>query len=306
METNNPNVIGSSGNITALYRMMLEKLHTDGEMQQISRVGSTIELRNAISVLENPYSRYITDHARKHSIKYVKAEFLWYMIKNRNKAFIADFADMWNKVSDDGVNVNSNYGQKVFAKSRDIYNEEEPYNQFDHVLNELLVSPDSRRAIWLYHDVNDILNNTKDFPCSIVSQFMIRNNKLHQTVYMRSCDAIFGWCNDIPAFSLFQEMLLRKLQVKYENLHMGNLTHIAGSLHIYEHHWKLLDNIYDTQHTPNYFGEVFPKMSITDVDQLMALSSIHDVQSFRNSKSEFLNYLVEDVIPDPNSSGRGD
>lgn len=250
-----------SNNITDLYLKLLKCLKEKGELFE-SRAGLTKELIGTISILTNPRTRYILDPLRKHSIDYVKKEFIWYISKDNSVEEIAKASKFWLTVSDDGKTVNSNYGKTIFTIVSGT-----DKTQYDIVKEELKRNPNSRRAFWYYNLFSEHyskMSQTKDFPCTILSQFLIRNNKLHQIVYIRSCDLIYGWSNDMPFYSLMQEMLSIDLGVK-----LGHLIHIAGSLHIYERHFKL----FETDFSKKYSNKenikkqiVFPKMTKKDVE----------------------------------------
>jgi thymidylate synthase len=61
---------------------------------------------------------------------------------------------------------------------------------------------------------------------------------LHQVASMRSSDLILGIAYDIPAFTLFQELLALELGVE-----CGSYTHTSNSLHIYSRHDDMIQNI---------------------------------------------------------------
>ena len=60
---------------------------------------------------------------------------------------------------------------------------------------------------------------------------------------MRSNDIIFGMCNDIFNFALFQQLMLNELREIYPDLELGSYYHQAGSLHLYDMHYNMRDNI---------------------------------------------------------------
>jgi thymidylate synthase len=60
---------------------------------------------------------------------------------------------------------------------------------------------------------------------------------------MRSNDAVYGFCNDVFAFSLFQQLMLNELNLRGMNLKLGHYHHHAGSFHIYEQHYTMMDEV---------------------------------------------------------------
>ena len=49
---------------------------------------------------------------------------------------------------------------------------------------------------------------------------------------MRSNDLVFGLCNDVFTFSLFQQLMLNELNQSGLSLELGSYHHHAGSLHV--------------------------------------------------------------------------
>ena len=84
-------------------------------------------------------------------------------------------------------------------------------NQWNYCLEELLKDPDTRRATIAINQPFHKAQNPNDYPCTQYIQFFIRENRLHLCVNMRSNDAVFGFCNDVFTFSLFQQLMLNDL-----------------------------------------------------------------------------------------------
>jgi len=74
----------------------------------------------------------------------------------------------------------------------------------------------------------------KDFPCTLHGIFMIRDNKLHLTINMRSNDLMLGLVYDMPWFVSLMYKMVDELKDLYPELEVGYYTHIVHSLHIYE------------------------------------------------------------------------
>jgi hypothetical protein len=60
---------------------------------------------------------------------------------------------------------------------------------------------------------------------------------------MRSNDAVFGYCNDVFNFCLFQQMMLNELKMRGLSVSLGSYYHSAGSMHIYERHFPLMEKV---------------------------------------------------------------
>jgi len=111
-------------------------------------------------------------------------------------------------------------------------------DQYFFVLEELERDPDSRRAVIYIGDQGDLESTLHfgetDQPCTLTWQFFLRNGALEMLVNMRSWDIVWGLTYDIPSFTSVQRSLAWALGVE-----VGQYTHVAGSAHVYERHFKL-------------------------------------------------------------------
>tara|TARA_B100000287_G_scaffold429773_1_gene483733 strand:+ start:16 stop:864 length:849 start_codon:yes stop_codon:yes gene_type:complete len=188
--------------------------------------------------LRDPRKLSIDHPSRKFNPGYSVLEFLWYLSGHRKTNNIGKCANIWLKIQDEVNEVESNYGTYILGK------------QWDWILNELATDRDSRRATIVIHQPYHKTKNPNDLPCTQYLQFFIRENKLHLGVNMRSNDIIFGFCNDIFNFALFQQLMLNDLNEFIEQhctdtkkVELGTYYHHAGSLHLYDMHYDMRDNI---------------------------------------------------------------
>lgn len=200
----------------------MNKIYIDicSKLLKAPEVGNTKELNNFKFVLDNPHNSIITLNSKHLSKKYLLAELLWYVSERNDKEFIGQFASLWNNISDDGVTNNSAYGYILGKKYG--------FNQIEQIIELLKKDPNSRRAVLNISDpvINRI--TTKDMQCTVCLQFLLRNNKLHCTTYMRSNDVWFGLPYDVVYFTFLQKYIACQLQVN-----LGTYTHFVGSMHMY-------------------------------------------------------------------------
>ena len=149
---------------------------------------------------------------------------------------------IWQQVADKDGFINSNYGWCIYS--------EENGNQFTKVVDELLASPLSRRATMIYNrpsmheDYNK--NAMSDFMCTYSTQYYIRDGLLHASVFMRSNDAVFGYKNDYAWQRYVQEEVLAAVNGRKGTVYgLGDLHWNAGSLHVYERHFKFVEEMYE-------------------------------------------------------------
>lgn len=246
--------------LTEMYVKLLMKLYINGTERE-SRVGKTKELIGVSLCIGNPRARLIVEPIRKHSLRYIVKECKWYFSGDYNITEIAKMAKLWYLVSDSHDMCNSNYGAKLFHHKVDRH-----HTQFDFVIRQLRFNPETRRAIFFLNlfdrDYKQMLD-TRDFPCNIAAQLMKVNDRLDMFVFQRSGDLVYGLTNDIPFFTIVQEMIARLL-----GWELGHYHHYVTNLHIYEKHFDKLKGMHfkwklDEREIP------FPPMDIRDARALV-------------------------------------
>lgn len=206
-------------NIDDIYLELIKQLFEEGKT-----VGNTLELSNVKFVLKSVGGNRtpilnLTD--RNFSIEYLLAELVWYFSGDNSMKFISKFGSIWEKLSDDGETNNSAYGY--------ILQQKHGFNQVDKIIELLKIDPNSRRAVLNLNVPNKKVIETHDEPCTIALQFLLREDKLDCTVMMRSNDIWFGLPYDVVFFVELQKYIAKQLDV-----HAGDYTHFAVSLHMYE------------------------------------------------------------------------
>lgn len=199
-----------------------------GGVKQVSRDGEVVgEIINATTVLSDPTNNIMKNSLRNLPMKYAIGELLWYMSHNNKLREIQKYTKGWDRMSDDGVTVNSNYGWCI----RDKYG----FDQWEWCKQELNNNPNSRRAVIHIKEPSD--KESKDVNCTVCLQFFIRDEKLYCTTYMRSNDIWLGYPYDVFQFTCMQILMSMELGIE-----LGTYTHIAGSLHLYGRNYVNIDN----------------------------------------------------------------
>lgn len=215
----------------AWYEKLTEGIkHGDTEE---SRDGAVVgEIINAITVIEDPTRCILKSPIRKLPMRYMIGELLWYLSGNKNLSAIQLYTKAWDRMSDDGETVNSNYGNRIQNAVDEV--DGKLFDQMKMVEHLLSVDPNSRQAVIHIKQARDVfVNPTKDLNCTVCLQFFIRDGKLYMTAYMRSNDLWMGFPNDVFQFTCMQIYLAMRL-----NVGLGTYTHIAGSLHLYERDYQ--------------------------------------------------------------------
>lgn len=213
------------------FKNIYRQLKEDGKIVK-PRGLKVLEIENFQYKFE-PYVRFVNFPSRKLNLDYIKREFQWYLKADQHDLSITNHAKLWQDMVTKNQTINSNYGQYLFGSE----------GQIHQVFKTLLDDKDSRRASMVILSKQHILSNDKDLPCTYALNFRIRSNKLNMSVHMRSQDAIYGLASDIPAFSFIHEMVWTLLKDHYKQLKYGTYHHSVDSLHVYEKHFKLLNDI---------------------------------------------------------------
>ena len=213
------NVMVKSKNVDDAFMQWYDILSNMG-IEQDSRDGEVIgEVINAITVIEDPTRCIMSNPIRKMPMRYAVGELLWYLSGNNNLSEIQKYTNSWDRMSDDGTTVNSNYGYCIQRKYG--------FDQWDYIKKMLTQNPESRQAV--IHIKTASAASSKDVNCTVCCQFLIRENKLYMTTYMRSNDIWMGFPYDVFQSTAMQILLSMQLGVE-----LGTYTHIAGSLHMYK------------------------------------------------------------------------
>lgn len=194
---------------------------------------------------------------RRLNYHFAVAEFWWIATGRSDVESIAAYMREIAKFSDDGISFFGAYGPRWRA-------------QIGPVVKKLRSDSDSRQAVittwrpevWAHGD-------TKDYPCTISTQYLVRDGKLNAIVTMRSWDAWLGMAYDVFNFARLQAIVAGEL-----HLPVGWLTVNAGSLHLYERNLvtaQALLRAYGGVHHPEHPSRPLPALPGFVPDHLASL-----------------------------------
>jgi thymidylate synthase len=165
----------------------------------------------------------IYNEKRGLGYRFMAAEAAWILEGRDDVKSIAPYSKEISKFSDNGETFFGAYGPPI-------------NQQIDYVIRTLANDRDSRQAaltIWRQNPAP-----TKDVPCTVALQWLIRDNKLHCVATMRSSDLWLGHPYDIFNFSAVSFGIMIALNQSLSSrgkwpVSLGNLFLNAGSKHIY-------------------------------------------------------------------------
>ena len=118
---------------------------------------------------------------------------------------------------------------------------------------------------------------------------------------MRSNDAVFGFCNDVFTFCMYQQLMLNELnaRVSGDKIELGHYYHSAGSFHIYESHFAMMDKIvanYGANHPDSIPYPDLKKYTLRDSLTRNKLWQMHvNLPSYKLTKEE-INTRTEEKM----------
>lgn len=158
----------------------------------------------------------ILDPIRKLNYTHSFGEAAWIVSGDNSLGGIKRYLRKWADFSDDGFTLNGAYGP--------------PFReQLAYIVKTLNADRFSRQAVMTIWRPRP--TPSKDIPCTVAIQFLIREGKLHVVVSMRSSDAWWGLPYDISTFAFMAYAVAMHLNNPPE---LGEGVLNIGSAHIYE------------------------------------------------------------------------
>ena len=182
---------------------------------------NTKALFNVGFYLQSPMDNKITNKERNWKEEYAEAEWQWYLSGDRSieklGKIYGKIPPIWERMADHNGNVNSNYGWQWLRN-----------DQYEYIIDKLKFENDTRHAAISIYDCKENLDYENDTPCTYAVQFTIINDRLCMSVYMRSNDLWYGFCNDQYCFSMLQKKVAEDV-----NKDIGWYYHHAHNMHLY-------------------------------------------------------------------------
>ena len=171
--------------------------------------------------IHDPSDKQIKARYRKWNQKYAAAEWAWYLSGDPNIKKLGELygsvPPIWERMADSDGNVMSNYGWQWNRN-----------DQIHYVVGKLREDPETRHAAISIYDCKEYEKYRNDTPCTYAVQFTILDGMLNMSVYMRSNDLWYGFCNDQYQFASLQQMVADRLSIP-----TGWYYHHAHNLHLY-------------------------------------------------------------------------
>lgn len=171
------------------------------------------EITGLSFVVSNMRKNVLVHPARKLSYKFMVAEWLWIWFGRDDVKTISQYNPNIAAFSDNGIDFNGAYGVPILK-------------QWHLVRNTLGLDRDSRQAVLLIYKPPFVAS--RDVPCTIALQFLVRNERVNIIATMRSSDVWLGLPYDVFNFSMLANTMAAELGLK-----TGWLKMQLGSSHLY-------------------------------------------------------------------------
>lgn len=196
--------------------------------------GMRVKELRGISVCFDMRRPLVTKPARNLGYRFAPAEAAWILGGDNRVERIKRYSRFIWEFSDDGFFYQGAYGPKVV-------------DQLSYVCDMLSADPDTRQAVMNIWRENP--RPSRDIPCTLSYQFMIREGRLHVIQSMRSSDAWLGYPYDVFNAAMLAGYVMLNLRCRKEKgrtgVGLGTHTMLIGSSHLYEKNWEQAHNLLD-------------------------------------------------------------
>ncbi|GAA4442319.1 hypothetical protein GCM10023170_017230 [Phytohabitans houttuyneae] len=216
--------------------------------------------------LDHPEQVLFASAVRPLSLPYALANILWTVTGDDTVAGIRFWNDRAAAFTDDGVRVRSALGPRLFGAAQ----------QFAVTLQRLRADRATRRALVLMVESKDLTTPTRDVPCMMGLQLLLRDDRLDAVATMRSQSALMVMPYDVALLTTIQRLLAAELGIA-----PGRYMHFAASMHIYEDELDVATSVAEEDLTP----KVLPHPG-----------SLQELQSIGAVKNEIERESVEELI----------
>lgn len=226
-------------NIHEAYFHTLKDIYCNYDYRTAPRGQPILEKVDYCFRITNPTSEPIITKDKERNQKiaaYTDKEVeLYNSCSNRVEDF-AKASKFWNKIANPDGTVNSAYGYLIWANrshGNQVFHDD-LLTPWEWAKNSLIQDKDSRQAVMRFSLPEHFWKGNKDQVCTLHGNWLIRDDKLHLTINMRSNDVVLGLVYDLPWFCSLMDRMLEELKPTYPELEKGTYTHIVHSMHMYE------------------------------------------------------------------------
>jgi thymidylate synthase len=265
---------------TEAAKVLCTYLSQTGRKVSTPRTGEFLEIRNIVYTVTKPDTQLL-------SIPVIKQSKLW-----AYGEVLTEFLSLNPPLTERYTNEETLKFMKTFHRGNGmanyLYGNRWQNDQvFRRLIERLKQDRYSRQAVFTTWDsALDLAPDESNVPCTNLHQIIIRQidgvDYLNLNVYIRSNDYLRGWKYDYFLNSFILEAFAGFMKCK-----VGDLTFFAGSFHVYQRDYALLDMVRENLSTDTEKHMViypFPLLSFEELyEQLWSIKYIEE-ESFYSGK----------------------
>lgn len=191
----------------------------------VVRGNATREFLARHTRIERPLERYLFLPRRNNDIVAQFAETMWVLAGRDDVAWLERYLPRAPEFSDDGKVWHGAYGPRLRRWGA--------IDQIDEVRKILSADRSSRQAVMSLFDPGRDFTASKDIPCNNWLGWIIREDRLHLHVALRSNDAWWGF----SGANSFEWSILHEMMAFWLGADAGSADYFAMSLHLYDRHF---------------------------------------------------------------------
>lgn len=279
------------------YQWCIKAFQENAKTSNGRQQGEIHELLDVELVLSDPRKSVLSLPMRNMSRKYAAGEFLLYMRGTNNAEAFKFYSKTWDRLQKPDGTINSAYGYRWFKQiyPASVKPTPEPIiTRFLFAVQQLLDNPDTKNAVIMLRDDDDIQPNLKDRCCTLALCFNIRDGKLNMRTIMRSQDLWTGLPYDVFCFTRLQQIVLYEYNSKSgrDKIELGTYTHQVLNLHVYAKHWDRIKG-YNPIMLNTAEAYAFPEFTDKSMEHFPALQNWEE--NYRTNTAEAIEKKAYDL-----------
>jgi len=236
-------------NSTEAFYFSLERMTREGQKIRV-RDQEIIELLSQNLIIVKPWEKVVVIPHRENNIFSTIAETFWVIAGRNDLEFLSRYLPNAPDFSDDGSVWRAGYGVRLRSWAGQV-------DQFKEVFNILLNDRNSRRAVMTIFNPSEDFIESKDIPCNNWLHFIIRRNKLHMNIGVRSNDIVWGF----SGINTFEWGVLQEMLACWTGSEIGSSNYLIGSFHLYERHFERASKILGNRREKSLYDFGFKNLS---------------------------------------------
>lgn len=251
----------------------------------------TLEIEDAVVKINNVFATLPTGVGRNPVAGIGAVEACQLLAGESRPSLVIAVGPQFKRYAEDDGKFYGSYGERTRG-------------QYDAVIEKLTSDSSSRQAVvTMWNASLDNEPGKRDYPCTVMHQFRIRNNRLNMSVYMRSNDVWLG-----AAYDFFQFTRVHIALASVLGIEPGEYNHHVGSLHLYENNFEAAESLKKTDNVtsvPSITGWTWDSIKSSASLILNATSSREAYDLLAESEKWYADAMISAIAKNSGKSEDG-